>query len=192
MAVRPSYDCTVWFQGPEGQQCAIVLHYVGAPPSDQDAMEETANDLATLWSGVAKPVITTECKYLRVSLRFVSPALSFDAENTSGNGFGTVTGDTLPAETAAIMRKRGTGPAKRARGTTFWPCVPEAYSDGSVVNTVGVAAYAPVLEALAAPVNGSGVALVPVVMSRKADQNYTLLSASLGPVLGHQRRRRPE
>lgn len=192
MPIRPRVECTLRFSGPDSLEhnCILIYTAVGAP-ADQDAMVTIADNLDSHWSAQCIATITTECSYLGVRASYISDTVGYEADSGGAAAAGTVTGNTNPAHVAVLFRKIGHGPPRRARGATFWPCVPLAYTDDTAINGTGATAYQSVRSLLDDVVGAGGAALTPVVMSRKADTLYPIVSANFSTILSVQRRRRP-
>lgn len=191
MPLTPRMEFTIWFLN-EGKSNACIVHYKtgGTLPTQGDVDTATA-DFASAISTDLSACITTETSFNGVTGRYVGAASGFVADDTASNLIGLVTGDTLPAECAAIVRKIGNGPPKRAHGTMFIPCVPESFTENSRLKAASILLYIDFLAQLSGFISSGPMTFVLAVMSRASADLFTVGALQVQSVLGHQRRRRP-
>lgn len=187
----PRVEITVWFLH-EGISQAIVLHYIADPlPVSQAEVDDLAESYSDLFAPILKTLITTECTFNGITARFVGGDSGWVSDNLSNIGAGVVTGDTCPGEVSAIIRKVGSGPAKRAHGTIFFPCVPESFTEDSRLTSTARTTYFNGLVTLLSPSAMGPSDLQLCVWSRVAHQLYPTTAIQVMTIMGHQRRRRP-
>jgi hypothetical protein len=182
-----------------GEFCTNVLHYIGpATPPTQDQCQAMADAESELWGGIMAAWLPKASEYLGLELRYLSANAGRYAASEESAGPGTVgpvptasEDFSLPSEVAAVIRKIGDGPVKRANGTAFLGGIADGHSDGSRLNALGGSIARGIADRFKGILSGPGFEATPAVLSRTAQLLYPIVGVTLAPVLGHQRRRRP-
>jgi hypothetical protein len=195
----PRYDVAVNYVV-SGQFCTNVLHYEGTlnAPSLAD-IRDAASALSVHFGNPYKAFLGPASSFEGIELRYVSAGVGRYVASATGSGAGTFpsgSGATpaarqLPSGDAAVIRKFGDGPPKRANGTAYISgLLDEHVSDGrltvevrELLTDIGIA--------FAAPLPIGPAAVMPTVLSRTAGNMFSLSYCEVQQVPGHLTRRRP-
>ncbi len=191
MPVVPRVDVTITYEVEE-QICNNVLHYNPGPtPPSQTTIQGAADAVANRFAPVYKAVLSTLNQFVAVEVRYLSATLGRYAFSRNGAGAGAVSGQSLPSGDAVVLRKIGTGPARRAQGNAYISGVLEGSTSESKLTVPAVTAYEDICIQMEAELFADMPGSTPVVLSRTALELYPITDVVVTPIIGHLRRRRP-
>lgn len=158
----------------------------------------TMEDAASFLSGVFGPLfaasLSANASFWGLKIVRIKPTRSQPFIFTDDRGVGTIAGDLLPRQTAAVIKLRTGAGGRSGRGRMFVPFPSEASNDADGTPLNGYrATVANLANALVATqdvaVGGRTASLEPVVFSRKANTSTLILDALVRTSWGTQRRR---
>lgn len=194
IAVNDIFEATLICSTPF-QYSANVIHYkctatAGTGATDQDV----TTGLSTSFAAVYKPVLSVNARFEGVRGQIIKPTRRPVVTSTSGAGVGTLPGDLIPSQVAAVLSKRTNVASKSTRGRIYVAFPDE---DANEINGTPSAAYLGLLAAVANLADdtltiGAGVNTVtmqPVVYSRKLGTAQPIVVVTVNPRWATQRRR---
>jgi hypothetical protein len=185
----------------EGQQGLLEQDYMAGAFAANPGTE--MNGLLGSWSGVVVPAYTaciaSSATITLALIQCLSSGLSPNRFATF-NINGTVVGDTLPFEVAAVMTKLSDLKGQHGLGRIYPPAIPTLFTgaatgDFSKIGPTGILLYDGLGAALLAPVTSGAVTIRPVIASRPAPGTLVTRAALVNNYfvrfeLGAVRRRR--
>lgn len=192
MAIGDIFRLSVQGLGPNAQQVVNVFHYVQTDTVGDDAGER----LCQAWVEDVLPqfvdVFVDDCLVQRLEARNVTqPQFGFDFDLASPEP-GTLTGEVLPAQVAAVISWRTGLVGRSRRGRSYlWPANEASQNLGQWVPTYlsAVAAFGNSAMAIQESVSGADYNLV--IWSETLTASFLVSSFIVDEITGTQRRRRP-
>jgi hypothetical protein len=178
-----------WNNNNKGWQNELWFKVTGTIPSNFDIAALTAgvsNDYFNLFSDVNSVATTFD----GIDCYFNNGTYTVSGE-TGSAGDGTVTGNTLPNEDAAIVTLSAGIGTRVGTGRIFLGGVPTTFVLESKLSTAGITAYSSVLSYFTTTVDYQGMNFIPSIWSRKNNALEPIKFTVLRPILGHRTRRRP-
>lgn len=121
-----------------------LYYHPDIPPTRQAHIKAIANQIDSHFRAALEGCLTDACKVVAVAAYYNGPAdLFLEATSSTGETAGTGGGDdneavdTLPDETAAVIRKLTGLAGREDRGRLFISGLPESYNDEGLLNTDG-------------------------------------------------------
>lgn len=104
------------------QICVNTLYYAGNNATDPDVLMALAEDAFLMWNAATKPLQNTSCALTMIRATDMSnetgPSVEFV---TSPPNTGTLSGENLPANCAAVVSLRTAGRGRASRGRIYIP-----------------------------------------------------------------------
>lgn len=123
------------------------LYYVngGTHPLSEE-IQVIANNFKTAFNAAMPGILTTAHEFLGVEVVYTGGGVQLDAMSAVAATAGTVSGDVMPEETAALIQRRTGLQGRAKRGRVFLPCVPDSFVTGSALTGAALTAYTAVAE----------------------------------------------
>lgn len=118
----------VTFQGV--QTAYMVRHYtVQAITGIELTPQQLATALDTQFSGLVKQLANNNATYRGVGVKRLTAPASVEVNSIAGNGLGLGGADSLPTQTAGLIRLYTTTPGRHGHGRSYAPFPSEQHSD---------------------------------------------------------------
>lgn len=172
------YEVVTWWlpQGPVADASVVGARAICA-------------DLDGIVAPIFQTVLTNSCEYVGTSITLHTSGVISPATHIGNLNAGSVTGDALPPQNAAVIRKFSGTPGRAGMGRWFVPLIPELYCEGSVITVAGLAKYQDLAETLGGLQTLNGQPWDPAHRSRLNDTLLPILGTDVKLFVASQDRR---
>lgn len=121
------------------------------------------DELKAAWRGVVIKVISTECRFDGVEVRYHAGAIALDGRSSDAPDAGLGTGDILPEEDCVVLRRHTGLAGRNKRGRIFFPFVCESNQSASKLSAGAISDYKDIAYKMKVPMvlAVTGVTMVP-------------------------------
>lgn len=122
----------------EKRECRSRLYWTpDTPPTSSTDMTALANAIMANYATVVPGMLSNNCKFAGVYVRYTDPAVEREGYSTSANIIGSNAFLPLPDEVCIEIRRRTGLAGRQKRGRIFISGLPSSFNDDGVISAAG-------------------------------------------------------
>lgn len=146
-------------------QCDVYCRNVTAPGWSSGRLQDLADAVVAWWNADGVDVFSDAGELTEVETIDIGDEFGLRATASAGAN-GTVTGDFLPTNNAALVTFLGDAGSPPRKGRIYWPSLSESQVTGNLITTAAETALQTAMESLVDAINGASTGNAFVIVSR--------------------------